>query len=134
MQKLCLKSTYKQKEYMTKKIQQTTTKYKSKPRSSYIEITLEQNHGKDLRDSIKIFQRKTKYGCIFVCGSCQQTNFEDNVIPVKILRPGTHCDLLNMCLTGCTSIYNIEYICLPCKSVRYNGRIPKLSIKNNSAR
>ena len=34
-------------------------------------------------------------------------------------------------LTGCTSIYNIEYICLPCKSAIYNGRIPKLSIKNN---
>ena len=53
------------------------------------------------------------------------------MIPVKNLRPGTHCDLLNMCLTSCTSIYNIEYICLPCKSAIYNGRIPKLSIKNN---
>ena len=36
-----------------------------------------------------------------------------------------------MCLTGYTSVYNIEYICLPCKSAIYNGRIPKLSIKNN---
>ena len=85
-------------------MRQTTTKYKSKPRSSYREITLKQNCGKDLRDSIKIFQRKTKYGCIFVCSSCQQTNFENNVIPLKNLRPGTHCDLLNMCLKGYTSI------------------------------
>ena len=53
------------------------------------------------------------------------------MIPVKNLGPGTHCDLLNMCLTGYTSIYNIEYICFPCKSAIYNGRIPKLSIKNN---
>ena len=46
MQKLRLESIYKQKEYVQKKIQQTT-KYKSKPRSSYREITLKQNHGKD---------------------------------------------------------------------------------------
>ena len=131
MQKLCLKSIYKQKEYVQKKIQQTTTKYKSKPTSSYRQITLKQNHGKDLRDTIRIFQKKAKYGCIFVCSSCQQTNFEDNVIPVKNLGPGTHCDLLNMCLTGHTSIYNIEYLCLPCKPAIYNGRMPKLSIKNN---
>ena len=53
------------------------------------------------------------------------------MIPVKNLRPGTQHDILNMCLTGCTSIYNIEYICVPCKSSIYNGSIPKLSIKNN---
>ena len=46
MQKLHLKSIYKQKEYVQKKIQQAFTKYKSKPRSSYREITLKQNNEK----------------------------------------------------------------------------------------
>ena len=66
MQKLHLKSIDKQKKYVQKKIQQTTTKYKSNPRSRYREITLKQNHGKDLRDSMKNISNKNKVGLHFL--------------------------------------------------------------------
>ena len=73
---------------------------------------------------------RTKIGCVFVCSSCRQTNFEDNVIPVQKLSPSPCSDLLQECLTRKISVNDLEYICLPCKCAIYRGYIPKLSIRN----
>ena len=62
---------------------------------------------------------------------CNQTNFEEHVIPVTKLHSSTHQVLLHDCLTGYKSVDSVEYyICLTCKKSIYRGQVPRLSIKN----
>ena len=34
-------------------------------------------------ESINIFHHKIQHGCVFVCSACQQTDFEDKVLPTE---------------------------------------------------
>ena len=69
-------------------------------------------------------------GPIYVCSSCLQTQFLNNVLDVSTLHPGIHQSLLEECLTQYKSINGKEWLCLSCKREIYDGLIPKLSKKN----
>ena len=86
------------------------------------------SYGRDLKESFNIFHEKIEHGCIFVCGVCQQTNFQNTVLPIQNLHSSILKDLLKDCLTGFISVNDKEYICLLCKSTREH--IPKLSLEN----
>ena len=73
----------------------------------------------ELQEDIKKFHRSIKYGCIFVCSACHQTNFEDNVTDITKLQTVKNRTLLKQCLTSYKSVNNKECICLPCKRAIY---------------
>ena len=104
--------------------------YKEKVANRHRQVTTNKSYGRNLTESINIFHQKIQYGSIFVCSVCQQTNFEDAVLPVENLKLSAHSDLLKECLTGCISENDTEYICIPCETAIYKGNIPKLSIRN----
>ena len=87
-------------------------------------------YGNNLYDSIKIFSDSVSQGPIYVCSSCLQTHFADNVFKVSTLHPGKHQLLLEKCLTQYKSIDEEEWLCLSCKREIYDGLIPKLSQMN----
>ena len=64
-------------------------------------------YGNNLYDSIKIF--------LYVCSSCLQTHFADNIFKVSTLHPGKHQLLLEKCLTQYKSIDEEKLLCLSCK-------------------
>ena len=72
-------------------------------------------YGSNLSDSIKIFSGTVSECPIYVCNSCLQTHFADNVVDVSTLHPGKHQSLLEECLTQCKSINEKEWLCLSCK-------------------
>ena len=124
---------FKQKETEAMQAKHPNTYYKSykeKVADRHRQVTTNKNYGRNLTESINIFDQKIQYGCIFVCSVCQQTNFEDTVLPVENLKLSAHSDLLKECLTGYISKNDTEYICIPCKTAIYKGNIPKLSIRN----
>ena len=86
--------------------------------------------GKDLQESIDIFLNMTHDGPIYVCTSCHQTMFFDDVQQVSSLRPGTHQAKLAECITGLKSINGKEWLCHTCKHDIYKDMIPKLSKAN----
>ena len=69
-------------------------------------------------------------GPIYVCSSCLQTQFPNNVVDVSTLHPGIHQSLLEEYLTQYKSINGKEWLCLSCKGEIYDGLVPKLSKKN----
>ena len=83
-----------------------------------------------LDEAITVFLQSTRDGPIYVCTSCQQTMFRDDVDPLTALRPRRHCDLLEKCVTGYVSVDGIEWLCHSCKRDIYNGLYPKMSIAN----
>ena len=83
-----------------------------------------------MSSEISAFLQSVSEGPIYVCSSCHQTHFRDNVHQVRTLRPGKHKDLLQQCLTSFVSVNNIEWLCVPCHNDIYNNLIPKLSIAN----
>ena len=87
-------------------------------------------YGNNLSDSIKIFLDSVSQGPIYVCSSCLQTHFADNVFKVSTLHPGKHQLLLEECLTHYKSIDEEEWLCLSCKREIYDGLVPKLSQMN----
>ena len=72
-------------------------------------------YGNNLSDSIKIFLDSISQGPVYVCSSCLQTHFADNVFKVSTLCPGKHQLLLEECLTQYKSIDEEEWLCLSCK-------------------
>ena len=97
---------------------------------SNISHVVKYRHGRNLNESIKIFNNLTSHRPIYVCSICQQTNFIDKVTEIAKLYKNKNNDLLNECRTNYKSINNKEYICFTCKKYIYKGKIPKLSIKN----
>ena len=87
-------------------------------------------YGNNLSDSIKIFLDSVSQGPIYVCSSCLQTHFADNVFKVSTLHPGKHQLLLEKCLTQYKSIDEEEWLCVSCKREIYDGLVPKLSQMN----
>ena len=87
-------------------------------------------YGNNLLDSIKIFLDAVSEGPIYVCSSCLQTHFADNVVDVSTLHPGKFRPLLEECLTQYKSIKEKEWLCLSCKRDIYAGLVPKLSQMN----
>ena len=87
-------------------------------------------YGNNLADSCKIFLDAVSQGPIYVCSSCLQTQFLNNVLDVSTLLPGIHQSLLEECLTQYKSINRKEWLCLSCKREIYDGLVPKLSKKN----
>ena len=87
-------------------------------------------YGNNLTDSIKTFLDSISQGPIYVCSSCLQTNFADNVFKVSTLHPGKHQSLLEECLTQYKSIDEEEWLCLSCKREIYDDLVPKLSQMN----
>ena len=84
-------------------------------------------YGNNLSESIKIFLSAISQGPIYVCSSCFQTQFADNVVMLSTLYPGKHQPLLEECLTQYKSIDGKEWICLSCKWEIYGSFVPKLS-------
>ena len=91
---------------------------------------IKQKYGSDFKDSIKIFNKLTSQGPIFVCSLCQQTTFSDKVTKINKLHQTKNSHLLHECRTYYKSINNEEYICNTCRQYIYKGKIPRLSIKN----
>ena len=89
-----------------------------------------ENYGSSLKESIKIFNKLTTNGPIYVCSICQQINFLHNVSKIQNLKKHKNDTLLEKCNTHYKSINNIEYICNTCKKYIYKGKVPKLSIEN----
>ena len=89
-----------------------------------------ENYGSSLKESIKIFNKLTTNGPIYVCSICQQINFLHNVSKIQNLKKHKNNTLLEKCNTHYKSINNIEYICNTCKKYIYKGKVPKLSIEN----
>ena len=54
---------------------------------------------KILLNQLTVFHQKIQHGCVFVCSTCHQTNFEDKVLPVQNLQPPVHSDLLKAFMT-----------------------------------
>ena len=69
-------------------------------------------------------------GPIYICSSCHQTEFSNNVVDVCTLNPGKHQILLETCLTDFKSVNDKEWLCMSCKRQIYEGQIPKLSEAN----
>ena len=105
--------------------------YQKQEANKHKEAILRKDSVSNLQQSVEIFHDKISKGCIYVCSTCQQTQFEDNVVPVNNLWTA-HMDLLKECLLGYKSVNQIEYICQPCKMAIYKGCVPKLSLKNES--
>ena len=107
----------------------TNIEYLKQEATKHKEAILRKDFGSNVQQSVEIFHDRISKGCIYVCSTCQQTQFEDNVVPVNNLQTA-HMDLLKECLSGYKSVYQIEYICQPCKTAIYKGCVPKLSLKN----
>ena len=86
--------------------------------------------GKDLAECIQLFLNITHDGPIYVCTSCHQTKFVDDVQELSSLRPGSHQAKLTQCTTGMTSVDGKEWLCHTCKNDIYKDMIPKLSTAN----
>ena len=120
---------YRQKEALLMEKKCTNIEYLKQEATKCKEVILRKDFGSNLQQSVEIFHDKISKGCIYVCSTCQQTQFEDNVVPVNNLQTA-HMDLLKECLSGYKSVNQIEYICQPCKMAIYKGCVPKLSLKN----
>ena len=83
--------------------------------------------GNNLTESIRKFLEAVSEGPVYVCSSCHQTDFANNVVDVCNLHPQKHQTLLETCLTNFKSVNNKEWICLSCKCEIYAGLVPKLS-------
>ena len=83
--------------------------------------------GNNLTESIRKFLEAVSEGPVYVCSSCQQTHFANNVVDVCNLHPQKHQTLLETCLTNFKSVNNKEWICLSCKREIYAGLVPNLS-------
>ena len=84
--------------------------------------------GSNLDESIRKFLDAVSEGPIYVCSSCHQTHFANNVVDVCNLHPQKQQILLDTCLTNFKSVNNKEWLCLSCKREIYAGMVPKLSI------
>ncbi len=80
--------------------------------------------------AVEKFLHNTSEGPVYVCSSCYQTHFVQNVQRVSGLQSGAHQQLLEECLTGYLSKDNVEWICLTCKLDIYKDLVPKLFVKN----
>ena len=107
-----------------------TKNTKKNPAAMTISKLVKYKYGRNLDESIKIFNDLTLHGPIYICSICQQTNFIDKVAEIAKLHTNKNVNLLNECRTNYKSINNKEYICYTCKKYIYKGKIPKLSIKN----
>ena len=86
--------------------------------------------GSNLDESIRKFLDAVSEGPIYVCSSCHQTHFANNVVDVCNLHPQKQQILLDTCLTNFKSVNNKEWLCLSCKREIYAGMVPKLSTTN----
>ena len=89
--------------------------------------TITRKFGSNLGESIRKFLDAVSEGPIYVCSSCHQTHFANNVVDVCNLCPQKHQVLLETCLTNFKSVNNTEWLCLSCKREIYAGLVPKLS-------
>ena len=58
-----------------------------------------ENYGSSLKESIKIFNKLTTNGPIYVCSICQQINFLHNVSKIQNLKKHKNNTLLEKCNT-----------------------------------
>ena len=116
------------KEHMTKK--RTSDEFRDEENTQKRARIQTNTYGNNLADSIEIFLNAVSQGPIYVCSSCLQTQFPNNVVDVSTLHPGIHQSLLEECLTQYKSINGKEWLCLSCKREIYDGLVPKLSKKN----
>ena len=122
-----LRDIEKETEKNRKAQKRTEEKYRDMENAHKQARTLVHTYGNSLSDSIKIFLDAVSQGPIYVCSSCLQTNFADNVIEVSTLHPGKHQPFLEECLTQYKSINEKEWLCFSCKREIYDGLVPKLS-------
>ena len=98
---------------MTRK--RSSTEFRDEENAQKRARTQTSTYGNNLADSINIFLDAVSEGPIYVCSSCLQTQFANNVVDVSTLHPGIHQSLLEECLTQYTSISGKEWLCLSCK-------------------
>lgn len=67
-------------------------------------------------------------GPLFVCTSCNQSWFRENVHQANFLKCNVSLKL--KCTNGTKSVNNIEWVCLTCKLHLNAGKIPECSIGN----
>ena len=87
--------------------------------------------GFSFQQSIEKFNEALS-SCSYVCSCCQQVWFKQSVKEVSSLKRTESIDLslLTKCLTGYTSVANLEWICNTCLFNIRQGKIPKLSFIN----
>ena len=107
------KENLKQREYIAQI--RSSAEFRDKENAHRQARTQVNIYGNNLSDAIKIFLGAISQGPIYVCSSCLQTQFVDNVVEVSTLLPGKHQSLLQECLTQYKSIDEKEWICLSCK-------------------
>ena len=122
------KENLQKKEHMTQK--RTSKEFRDDENIHKQKRTQVNTYGNNIVDAIQIFLDAVSQGPIYVCSSCLQTYFRDNVVKVSTLHPGKHQTLLEKCLTQYKSINGEEWLCLSCKREIYDGLVPKLSKRN----
>lgn len=78
------------------------------------------------------FHEKIKHGPVYVCSSCHQTWFQENVSKVENISLGS-LDKRRF-LTQFKSVGNEEWICHTCHASLKNSKVPKLSVANGMVR
>ena len=107
------KENFKKKKYQIQR--RLSTEFRDEENAHKQARTQVNIYGNSFSDSIKIFLGAISQGPIYVCSSCLQTQFADNVVMVSTLHPGKHQSLLEECLTQYKSIDEKEWICFSCK-------------------
>ena len=80
---------------------------------------------------IQSFHDSIKFGPEYICSCCDQLWYRSSVTKCDANKY-TKCtkNLLNVCITGKTSVDNNEWICLTCHSNLSNGKLPVCSKGN----
>ena len=87
--------------------------------------------GTSFSDTVEKFSEAI-CSCSYVCTACHQVWFKQSVKEVSSLKETISLDmaLLQICITGYTSVDNREWICNTCLFNIRQGKIPKLSLMN----
>ena len=89
-------------------------------------------YGKDMKELLDIFNRKTSEGPIYVCTCCHQLWFKHCVYNVNGIHFKTENEkaTFHICRTKFVSRDGKEWICKTCRTSVKGAKILKLSIKN----
>lgn len=108
----------------------------SLPKKKCVVTPIENNVHKNTTDSfenkddfyIDKFKKSVSDGPLFVCTSCNQSWFRENVHQANFLKCNVSLKL--KCTNGTKSVNNIEWVCSTCRLHLNAGKIPECSIGN----
>jgi len=86
---------------------------------------------KKISDVIRSFHKNIERGPEYVCTCCHQLWFRSSVKKGNLLVY-SHCpqNIVKLCLTGCKSVDNEEWICFTCDSNIQVGELPSFAKAN----